>query len=73
MSPYRNQDDKTEIGEATSTNGDEGALLWMGLALGILLMASEAAQPGAWGAVGSLGILLSILVLRGLVDHAVRP
>ncbi|MDI3288004.1 hypothetical protein [Polyangium sp. 15x6] len=70
MNPYRN-DESSGIDSDPDESAEQRSLLWTWLGLGLLLIVYEAGQPAPFGSVGTLGVLISILALRGLVGSYV--
>jgi hypothetical protein len=66
MNPYRSDEKKQDIERAPDASDDGGILLSI-LLLGLLLVVYDAGQSEPWGAVGSLGMLISFLALKSLI------
>jgi len=66
MDPYRTDGDKAEIEQPPGVSDERGILLWI-FFLGLLLVVYEAGQPEPFGSVGTLGVLIALLAVRGLV------
>ncbi|MDI1475740.1 hypothetical protein [Polyangium sp. y55x31] len=65
MSPYREK--RSGIDQGPEENAEQQILHWTLLGLGVLLVVYEIGQPAPFGSVGTLGMLILILALRGLV------
>ncbi|MDC3958372.1 hypothetical protein [Polyangium jinanense] len=70
MNPYR-RDKRPGIDRDPDESAEQRSLLWIWLGLGLLLVVYEAGQPAPFGSVGTLGMLISILAIRGLVGSYV--
>jgi hypothetical protein len=66
MDPYRNRIDQPSSSGAENWRDEEFWIGWVWLGIGALMVATDARQPGPWGAAGSLGMLLSLLALTSL-------
>ncbi|MDI1445908.1 hypothetical protein [Polyangium sp. 6x1] len=69
MNPYR-RNENAKI-ERDPEGSEQRGLLWVWLGLGLLLVLYDAGRPGPWGAASSLGMLMSLLALKGLVGPCI--
>ncbi|TKC98715.1 hypothetical protein [Polyangium fumosum] len=65
MNPYR-RNETTGIDPDADGRAEQRSLLWVWLGIGLLLVVYDAGRPGPWGAVGSVGMLMSFFALKGL-------
>ncbi|HVK63494.1 MAG TPA: hypothetical protein VM694_03420 [Polyangium sp.] len=66
MNSYR-RNEMMEIDRDPEGSAEQRSFLWIWLGIGLLLVVYDAGQPGPWGAVGSVGMLMSFLALKGLL------
>ena len=73
MSPYRTEAERPVAAEerALPVYAEDGAIAWVWLSVGVILIMTDAWQPGPWGALSSLGMLISGLALVALGRHYV--